>query len=133
MKRAAEPGGAASRWGQWVSVIRHWARQRPANDAIGLALGGGFARAIAHIGVLRILEQNQIPIHYIAGVSAGAVVAAAYASGTSPDEIAKAAAAMRFTDVARFSFPKMGLVRSERMEAFLRRLLKCGHFEEMKI
>ena len=48
---------------------------------IGLALGGGFARGIAHAGVLKVFEQNHIPLHAIAGVSAGAIVAAAYASG----------------------------------------------------
>ena len=47
---------------------------------IGLALGGGFARGIAHAGVLAVFEENHIPIHCIAGVSAGAIVAAAYAA-----------------------------------------------------
>jgi NTE family protein len=100
---------------------------------IGLALGGGFARGIAHAGVLKVFEQNGIPIHAIAGVSAGAIVAAAYASGASPDEIATAGCSMRFTDVARWSLGRMGFVVSERMEKFLRRLLKCHRFEEMKV
>src|SRR4029434_6240254 len=55
---------------------------------IGLALGGGFARGIAHTGVLRVFERHGIPIHCITGVSAGSIVAAACASGASPDEIA---------------------------------------------
>jgi len=100
---------------------------------IGLALGGGFARGIAHAGVLKVLDQNRIPIHAIAGVSAGSIVAAAYASGTSPDEIARVGCSMRFADVARWTIPRMGLMVSERMEKFLRRLLKCFRFEEMKI
>src|ERR1700704_1789410 len=100
---------------------------------IGLALGGGFARGLAHIGVLRVFEQYQIPIQYIAGVSAGAIVAAAYASGTTPDAIARIGAVMRFTDVARWSLSRMGLVSSERMEPFLHRMLKCFRFEDMKI
>ncbi len=62
---------------------------------IGLALGGGFARGIAHAGVLKVLEQNQVPIDVIAGVSAGAIVAAAYASGASPEEIARAGCSSR--------------------------------------
>jgi NTE family protein len=100
---------------------------------IGLALGGGFARGIAHAGVLKVLEQNRIPIHAIAGVSAGAIVAAAYASGTSPDEIARVGSSMRFADVARWSIGWMGLMGSQRMEKFLQRLLKCFRFEDMKI
>src|SRR2546425_9037646 len=115
-----ESGGeSASRFGNWLQGIRGWAREpRPPlvpSRSIGLALGGGFARGIAHVGVLRVFEQYQIPIRYIAGVSAGSMVAAAYASGSTPDEIGRIGAAMRFADVARWSISKMGLVASERM------------------
>ncbi len=105
----------------------------PAVPRIGLALGGGFARGIAHAGVLKVLEQNHIPIHCIAGVSAGAIVAAAYASGATPVEIAAAGCAMRFTDVGRWRFGRLGLVGSERMQRFLQKLLKVYRFEEMCI
>jgi NTE family protein len=54
---------------------------------LGLALGGGGARGLAHIGVLKILEQASIPIHCIAGTSMGAIVGAAYAAGISPQEL----------------------------------------------
>src|SRR5256886_11668763 len=100
---------------------------------IGLALGGGFARGIAHAGVLRVLERHGIPLHCITGVSAGSIVAAARASGASPDEIARAACSMRFGDVARWSLSRMGFVVSERMKPFLQRLLKHYRFEEMRI
>src|SRR5690349_12953403 len=100
---------------------------------IGLALGGGFARGIAHAGVLQVFEQNGIPIHCITGVSAGSIVAAAYASGATPAEIAHAGCAMRFGDVARWSLCRMGFVVSERMKRFLERLLKNYRFEEMRI
>jgi NTE family protein len=100
---------------------------------LGVALGGGFARGLAHIGVLGVLEQNGIPLHCITGVSAGAIVAAAYASGTTPVEIAQAGSAMRFTDVARWTIGRMGIAGSERMERFLRKLLKCYTFEQMRI
>jgi NTE family protein len=99
---------------------------------IGLALGGGFARGIAHTGVLNVLQRRGVPIHCIAGVSAGSIVAAAFASGTAPDEIARAGCAMRFGDVARWSLCRMGLVASTRMENFLERLLKRYRFEEMQ-
>jgi NTE family protein len=105
----------------------------PAPAKIGLALGGGFARGIAHVGLLKVFEQNRIPIHCITGVSAGAIVAAAYASGVSPDEIARAGCAMRFGDVGRWSLGRMGFVASERMKKFLERLLKNYRFEEMPI
>jgi NTE family protein len=60
------------------------AAERP---RIGLALSGGGARGAAHIGVLRVLEENRIPIDYIAGTSMGAIVGGLYASGMSPDEL----------------------------------------------
>jgi len=100
---------------------------------IGLALGGGFARGVAHVGVLKVLERENIPIHCIAGVSAGSIVAAAYASGAGIDEIAKVACAMRFADVARWTICRLGLMGSERMISFLKRLLKRARFEDMKI
>jgi NTE family protein len=100
---------------------------------IGLALGGGFARGIAHAGVLAVFERNRIPIHCITGVSAGSIVAAAYASGATPAEIAAAGCSMRFGDVARWSLCRMGFVVSERMQRFLEKLLKRYRFEEMQI
>jgi NTE family protein len=100
---------------------------------IGLALGGGFARGIAHAGLLDVLEQNQIPIHCITGVSAGSIVAAAYASGVSPAEIGRAGCRMRFADVGRWTLDRLGFLASERMNHFLKGLLKRYRFEEMRI
>jgi NTE family protein len=56
---------------------------RSSNVGIGLALGGGFARGIAHVGVLKVLEEENIPIRCIAGTSVGALIGAAYCSGIS--------------------------------------------------
>jgi NTE family protein len=100
---------------------------------IGLALGGGFARGITHVGVLRALEKLGIPIHAIAGVSAGSIAAALYASGLSTDEIEQVARRMKFSDVARWTISRSGLVESQRMTTFLSRLLKRRSFEEMRI
>lgn len=113
--------------GRW----RHNTAER-ARCRIGIALGGGFARGIAHAGVLKVFEENRIPIHCIAGVSAGSMVAAAFASGTTADEIADAGRTMRFADVARWSVNRMGLAGSERMERFLKKLLRQFRFEDMR-
>lgn len=56
---------------------------------IGLALGGGGARGAAHIGVLRVFERENIPVDYLVGTSAGALIAALYSGGTAPDDIEK--------------------------------------------
>jgi NTE family protein len=111
-------------------------RPRPSaasTPRIGLALGGGFARGIAHAGVLRAFERHGVPLHVITGVSAGSIVAAAYASGSAPDEIARAASCMRIKDVARWSLCRMGFMGTERMKRFLEGLLKTDRFEEMHI
>ncbi|HLI83121.1 MAG TPA: patatin-like phospholipase family protein [Bryobacteraceae bacterium] len=105
----------------------------PAPPKIGLALGGGFARGIAHAGLLQVFEKHHIPVHCITGVSAGSIVAAAYASGASPEEIARAGCSMRFGDVGSWSLGRMGFMASERMKKFLERLLKAYRFEEMRI
>jgi NTE family protein len=55
---------------------------------LGIALGGGGAKGIAHIGVLRVLTQARVPIQIVTGTSAGSIVGALYAAGKSPDEIA---------------------------------------------
>lgn len=60
---------------------------QPTRPKIGLALGGGGTRGLAHIGVLRVLEREGIPIDYICGTSMGAIVGGFYASGLSLDEI----------------------------------------------
>lgn len=112
--------------------LRH-SQSYPPGVRIGVALGGGFARGIAHTGVLKVFEQHHIPIHCITGVSAGSIVAAAYASGTSCDEIARAACSMRFGDVGRWNLGRLGLVGSGRMNRFLKRLLRSHRFEEMPI
>ena len=100
---------------------------------IGLALGGGFARGIAHAGVLQILEQHRIPIHCVTGISAGAIVASAYASGATPAEIAVVGCSMRFGDVGALRPSRLGLVSSACMGRFLSRLLRTDRFETMTI
>lgn len=61
-----------------------YAKQRP---KIGLALSGGGARGMAHVGVLKALEEKQIPIDYIAGTSMGSIVGGLYATGMSPEDL----------------------------------------------
>ena len=111
-------------------------REAPAAVAvprIGLALGGGFARGIAHAGVLGTFEQYGIPLHCITGVSAGSIVAAAYASGTPANDIGRVGSSMRVTDVASWSLCRMGFMGTERMKRFLEGLLKTYRFEQMRI
>jgi NTE family protein len=121
-------------WWQAAAKILSGERIRKSREPhIGLALGGGFARGIAHIGVLRAFEKNNIPIHAVAGVSSGAIVAAAMASGTSAEEIRDVALSMKFRDIASWKVNLLGLAANDRMIRFLARLLKSNRFEDMKI
>jgi NTE family protein len=100
---------------------------------IGLALSGGAARGIAHVGVLRALKENQIPIDAIAGASAGALIGGAYASGLSIEELESMARAFRWRYTSRPSFSRLGLQSNARMEKFLRAHLPVTRFEDLKI
>jgi len=120
-------------WDQAVTQARQWFDGEPPTPQIGLALGGGFARGITHVGVLRVFEQNGIEIKYLSGVSAGSIVAAGYASGTPLPEIEQIARKMRFKDVASWTPSKLALADSVKMTAFLQRLLKVHNFEDMVI
>ena len=100
---------------------------------VGLALGGGFARGIAHLGVMRVLEDNDIPLHCIAGTSVGALVGAAYASGATTDDMAKQGIETTFHDFGRWTLSRMGMASNERLEHFLHKFTTARTFEELKI
>lgn len=105
----------------------------PRVPAIGLALGGGFARGMAHIGVLKVLEEEGIPVRVIAGTSVGALIGAVYCSGVSAQELTEVAHSCRFTTFARWTVSRYGFASNDRMVTFLKRTLKAGSFEEMRI
>ena len=100
---------------------------------IGLALGGGFARGMAHIGVLKVLEEEGIPIRVVAGTSVGALIGAAYCSGVSIEDLEKLASSVRFTTFARWTVSRYGFASNDRMVSFLTRTLKVKTFEELRI
>jgi NTE family protein len=101
--------------------------------AIGVALGGGFARGIAHIGVLKVLEEEGIPVRMIAGTSVGAIMGAAYCSGLTIAELEEVAHKVRFTTFARWTLSRIGFATNDRMVSFLARTLKVQTFEELRI
>lgn len=101
--------------------------------SVGLALGGGFARGIVHVGVLKVLEEENIPVRFVAGTSVGALIGAAYCSGVSPAELEQVAARVRFRDLARWTLSRIGFATNLRMLTFLNKLLKVKTFEELRI
>jgi NTE family protein len=101
--------------------------------AIGLALGGGFARGIAHVGVLKVLEEEGIPIRVVTGTSVGALIGACHCSGLTIAEMREVALNTRFTTFARWTLSRYGFATNDRMVSFLTRTLKVKTFEEMRI
>ena len=105
----------------------------PQQPRIGLALGGGFARGIAHVGVLKVLEDENIPISFVAGTSVGALIGAAYCSGLNGAELEDVAYRVRFRDFARWTLSRHGFASNQRMIGFLKSILKVKTFEELRI
>jgi NTE family protein len=127
--------GTATKWlNKAVRGLRSFAYaaqgERP---KVGLALGGGFARGIAHIGVLRVFEEHEIPIDFIAGTSVGALVAATYASGVPLEEMERQGAATRFGDFGRWKLSRMGMASNEPLEHYLHKFTRAEYFHQMKI
>jgi NTE family protein len=129
--------GNVLKWvGSAVKGIRNFAYRESREEGrpvVGVALGGGFARGIAHLGVLRVFEENAIPIDLLAGTSIGALVGAAYAAGATLDELERQGMLTHFRDFGRWTISRMGMATNDRLEAFLRRFTNVHTFEEMKI
>src|SRR5450631_1970807 len=140
--RAGDVGFAVKSLGKIIRTVqalgRELSRRSNAADAqripaIGVALGGGFARGIAHIGVLKVLEEEGIPVRVVTGTSVGALMGAAYCSGVSLADLEKLAHTVRFTTFARWTLSRCGFASNDRMISFLTRTLKVKTFEELRI
>lgn len=104
---------------------------------VGLVLSGGGARGIAHIGVLKVLEREGIPVDLLAGTSAGGLAAALYAAGLSAAEIEKEALRItRLRNLVSLLDPTVrrpGIFEGNRIENYLRGLLDEVTFTALKI
>jgi NTE family protein len=96
---------------------------------VGLALAGGFARGIAHIGVLRALKNANIPIDVVAGTSVGALIGACYCAAVPLDEMQQIATATSFADFGRWTPSWLGLATNQRLERYLERFTPAKTFE----
>jgi predicted acylesterase/phospholipase RssA/CRP-like cAMP-binding protein len=143
-------GPGKENWVEQMAIKGHWhvanesaaidrAARRIAQRLLGLALSSGGARGIAHIGVLRVLEEEGIPIDIMAGSSAGSLFGALYAAGLSIDEITAFALGMR--DKVAFSGrlwdfnlpPRSGLIRGQRALDHIDKTLGHRTFPDLKI
>ncbi|MBE0596671.1 MAG: patatin-like phospholipase family protein [Desulfuromonadales bacterium] len=106
------------------------------NRKLGLALGSGAARGLAHIGVLKVLEEEEIPVHSLAGSSIGALIAALFAAGLPARQMETVAREIDWRRLARLLdpvFPSSGLIDGARVARFMEELLPVRTFEELRL
>lgn len=100
---------------------------------IGLALSGGGTRGIAHLGVLKFLDELQIPVAAISGTSSGAIVGALYSYGYKPDEILEIIQEIKLLKLIKPAISKTGLLRMEATQVLFKKYLKKDDFAALKI
>jgi NTE family protein len=98
---------------------------------VGVALAGGFARGIAHIGVLRVLREAGIPIDCVAGTSVGALVGAAFCAGVPFEKMEEIGKETHFADFGRWTPSWLGLATNKRLEGYLEKFTPARTFEEL--
>ncbi|MEK7742259.1 MAG: patatin-like phospholipase family protein [Nitrospirota bacterium] len=100
---------------------------------IAVVLGAGASKGFAHIGVLKVLESNKIPVHMIIGTSAGSFVGSLYAYGYNAFELQKLSFSIEKGDVVDLMIPDNGFIKGEKLEAYINRTLKNTPLEKLKI
>ncbi|MGC1903690.1 MAG: patatin-like phospholipase family protein, partial [Candidatus Acidiferrum sp.] len=96
-----------------------------------LALAGGFARGIAHVGVIRALKNAGVPIDMVAGTSVGALIGACYCAGVPLNDMQRIATTTTFADFGRWTPSWLGLANNLRLERYLQRFTPAKTFEEL--
>ena len=100
-----------------------------------LVLGSGAARGFAHAGVLKVLEENHIPIDMIVGTSAGSIVGALYADNPSSHSLIKLFLTTKRNEVINFSLMNIGrgFFKGEQLQKFLRKNMKTNSFDQLAV
>lgn len=117
----------------FVSCALPGVPQSPRPQKVALVLGAGASRGFAHIGVLKVLEANGVPVNMVVGTSAGSFVGSLYAYGFSAFEVQKMALSIAKTDIVDLVVPDNGFVKGERLEGYINALVRNAPIEKMKI
>lgn len=104
-----------------------------AEPKIGLALGSGGARGLAHIGILKVLEEEKIPVSMIAGSSIGSLIGSFYGAGQKVDELEKISVAFQRKYFLDFTVPKLGFIVGNRIKDFIRIFTYNKNIEDLHI
>jgi len=105
--------------------------QKPATIAV--VLGAGASRGFAHIGALKVLEGNKIPVHMIVGTSAGSFVGSLYAYGFNAFQIQKMALSIDKAEIIDFTVPDNGFIKGEKLEGYVNALVQNTPIEKMRL
>ncbi|GHU69368.1 esterase [Clostridia bacterium] len=97
---------------------------------IGLALGAGAMRGLAHIGVLQVLERENIPVDVVTGTSIGAIIACAHAVGRSGLELERIVAELQELSYFDLALPRMGVLVGKRVQKLCGQIVRNSTFEE---
>ncbi len=100
---------------------------------IALVLGGGASRGFAHIGVLKVLESNGIPVNMIIGTSAGSFVGSLYSYGFNAFQLQKMSLEIERSDIADFTIPDNGFIKGDLLEQYVNRMLRNTTMEKLRI
>ncbi len=100
---------------------------------IAVVLGAGASKGFSHIGVLKVLESNKIPLHMIIGTSAGSFVGSLYAYGYNAFELQRLSFAIEKDDIIDFTIPDNGFIKGERLEGYINRILENKPMEKLRI
>ncbi len=121
--------------GTWGCGTTPVVKERKGPPKIALVLGGGAARGFAHVGVIRVLEQEKIPIHMIVGTSVGSLIGALYASDPNSLNLEWLSFTIGKDDIFDYSLlsAKMGPVSGESLEKFVQTKVRTKNIEQMKI
>ena len=105
----------------------------PKPAKVAVVLGAGASKGFAHVGVLKVLESQKIPIHLIVGTSAGSFVGSLYAYGYDVFQLQTMAMALLKDDVVDWTLPDNGFIRGEKLENFINKTVRQTPLERMKI
>jgi len=104
-----------------------------ATPPLGIALSGGTAKSVAHVGVIKALVQSEIPISYIAGTSGGSMVAAMYASGMPVSSLERVATTISWRKLVTIKLTRLGFISSRRIEEFVEEMIGPLTFADLKV
>jgi NTE family protein len=100
---------------------------------IAVVLGAGASRGFAHIGALKVLEANNIPVHMIVGTSAGSFVGSLYAYGYNAFQLQELSFSLERSDIIDFGIPDKGFVKGDALEEFINKRTKNSHIENFRV